>query len=61
MSDSKENKRHSMAGKIATPKIGPQQNVQELDAALVKAVGARYVSILFSGVTFCPESRRTSY
>ncbi|KAL9079517.1 MAG: hypothetical protein Q9157_001629 [Trypethelium eluteriae] len=36
-----ENKRNSAAGRVATPKIAPQVGMQELDAALAKAVGAR--------------------
>ncbi|KAI9662515.1 MAG: hypothetical protein M1821_008682 [Bathelium mastoideum] len=36
-----ENKRGSTAGKVATPKIAPQLAMQELDAALAKAIGAR--------------------
>jgi len=35
-----DGKRNSMAGKVATPKIGGQ-GISELDTALVKAIGAR--------------------
>ncbi|KAJ4303412.1 hypothetical protein N0V90_002305 [Kalmusia sp. IMI 367209] len=36
-----ENKRHSIAGKIATPKVGPAKDAIDGDSILYKAVGAR--------------------
>lgn len=38
-----ESKRQSMAGKIATPKVGPTKEGIDADNLLYKAVGARYV------------------
>ena len=35
------NKRGSVAGKIATPKVGPTKDVIDGDSILYKAVGAR--------------------
>ena len=43
-----ENKRQSIAGKIATPKLGPSKDVTDADSNLYKAVGARYDIIQFS-------------
>lgn len=40
-----ETKRQSIAGKIATPKVGPSKDAIDGDAMLYKAVGARYVSL----------------
>jgi hypothetical protein len=40
-----DNKRQSIAGKVATPKVGPSKDVSiDGDSILYKAVGARYVS-----------------
>lgn len=39
-----DSKRQSIAGKIATPKVGgPSKDVTDADSNLYKAVGARYV------------------
>ena len=35
-----DNKRQSVAGKVATPKVGPSKDVND-DSVLYKAVGAR--------------------
>lgn len=43
MADMVDGRRHSAAGKVAMPRIGGAQAMGELDAALSKAVGARYV------------------
>lgn len=36
-----ESKRQSIAGKVATPKVGPAKDVIDADSNLYKAVGAR--------------------
>jgi hypothetical protein len=36
-----ESRRQSVAGKIATPKVGPSKDTIDGDAILYKAVGAR--------------------
>lgn len=47
-----ENKRQSVAGKVATPKTGPAKEGIDGDSILYKAVGARYVTYLSLSWTY---------
>ena len=51
-----ESKRQSIAGKIATPRVGPTKDVIDGDSILYKAVGARYVFLLFCWLSALPET-----